>query len=294
MIVVAAAVVGAATARGGSAQAPLERVTVISDSIASSIAYNTPARTILANGIDLDLQLAQCRRLVGESCPHKDVRPPTLVDLVPTIELGTTAIVIVGYNDYEDTFAASVEAALQALDKGGAKRILWLTMRAERQSYLHMNDIIREAATRHPEVTVRRLERLLAEPPRLVPGRWAPSPSHRHAGSRHLPSSDTRQARARGVAAKERAHHRDEVAAGRPDRPPVCDSPGSIRRRAADQMGANCGNDSGRPAPRKRRVADRKPPSRRPAARDAACLRRDGPSGQAPVHHRGPTALTFI
>jgi len=154
VIVVATAALGVATASGSSASQPLERVTVISDSVAASIAYNTVARTVLASGIDLDLQLAPCRRLVGESCPHGDVRPPALVVLVPTIKLGTTVIVIVGYNDYEDTFAASVEAALQALDKGGAKRILWLTMRAERQSYLHMNDLIREAAAHHPEVSI--------------------------------------------------------------------------------------------------------------------------------------------
>jgi hypothetical protein len=154
VIAVAAAVIGAAAARGGSTPAPLEHVTVISDSIAASIGYNTTARTVLGSGIDLDLQLAPCRRLVGESCPHGDVRPPSLVDLVPTIKLGPTVIVILGYNDFEDTFATSIEAALQALDKAGAKRILWLTLRAERQSYLRMNDVIREVAARHPEVTV--------------------------------------------------------------------------------------------------------------------------------------------
>jgi hypothetical protein len=153
-IVVAAAVLGAAAAHATSTGPPLERVTVISDSIAASIQYNRTAQQILSNGIDLDLELAPCRRLVGDSCPHDGVRPPTLVDLVPTLHLGPTVAVIIGYNDHEDTFAASVEAALQTLDKAGAKRILWFTIRAERQSYLHMNDVLRDVATRHPEVTV--------------------------------------------------------------------------------------------------------------------------------------------
>ena len=32
--------------------------------------------------------------------------------------------------------------------------MLWLTLRADRTSYLSMNDVIRAAATRHPELTV--------------------------------------------------------------------------------------------------------------------------------------------
>ena len=63
-------------------------------------------------------------------------------------------VVEVGYNDWEDSFADSVETSLQALRKAGAKRVLWLTLRADRTSYLSMNDVIRAAATRHPEMTV--------------------------------------------------------------------------------------------------------------------------------------------
>ena len=82
------------------------------------------------------------------------MRPPTLVDLLPTIQVGSTVVVEVGYNDWEDSFADSVETSLQALRKAGAKRVLWLTLRADRTSYLSMNDVIRAAATRHPEMTV--------------------------------------------------------------------------------------------------------------------------------------------
>ena len=82
------------------------------------------------------------------------MRPLTLVDLLPTIQVGSTVVVEVGYNDWEDSFADSVETSLQALRKAGAKRVLWLTLRADRTSYLSMNDVIRAAATRHPELTV--------------------------------------------------------------------------------------------------------------------------------------------
>jgi hypothetical protein len=149
------AVVLATTAgQADSSGTSRERVTFIGDSIATAITYDEPSKKLLATGIDLDLQLAVCRRLVGDSCPYEGVRPLTLVDLLPTIQVGSTVIVEVGYNDWEDSFADSVETSLQALRKAGAKRVLWLTLRADRTSYLSMNDVIRAAATRHPELTV--------------------------------------------------------------------------------------------------------------------------------------------
>ena len=154
LAVFAATSIAAAPTRSRAATASPERVTVIGDSIATGIAYNTDARAILARGIDLDLELAVCRRLVGDSCPYEGTRPPTLVDLLPTLTLGRTVVVAVGYNDFEATFDDSVEAALQALERAGVAHVLWLTLRAERQSYLHMNEIVRAAATRHPEMQV--------------------------------------------------------------------------------------------------------------------------------------------
>jgi hypothetical protein len=155
LISVLVAVVLATTAgQADSGGTSRERVTFIGDSIATAITYDEPSKKLLATGIDLDLQLAVCRRLVGDSCPYEGVRPLTLVDLLPTIQVGSTVVVEVGYNDWEDSFADSVETSLQALRKAGAKRVLWLTLRADRTSYLSMNDVIRAAATRHPELTV--------------------------------------------------------------------------------------------------------------------------------------------
>ena len=128
---------------------PPERVSVIGDSVATALQYNPNARALLGRGIDLDLELAVCRRLVGDSCPYQGIRSPTLVDLLPTLQLGGTVVVALGYNDYDATFPASVETALQALERAGIEHILWLTLRAERQSYVQMNDVIRAAAERH-------------------------------------------------------------------------------------------------------------------------------------------------
>jgi hypothetical protein len=129
---------------------------VIGDSIATAIQYEPGARSILSRGLDLQLQLAVCRRIDGDSCPYAGVRPPTLVQLAATLgpALGPTAVLVIGYNDYEQSFPQTVEAALGALAKAGVERVLWVTLRADRQDYVVMNDQLREAATKHPELTL--------------------------------------------------------------------------------------------------------------------------------------------
>ncbi len=148
---VAAAVFGTA---GGRAGAPPTRVTFIGDSIPSAIAYDPAATRALEQGVDVDLQFAVCRRLVGTSCPYEGSQPLTLVDLLPTLQLGPTAVVAVGYNDFEQSFAESVATTLDALRKAGAVHILWLTFREERESYARMNNVIRAIAARNPDMTV--------------------------------------------------------------------------------------------------------------------------------------------
>jgi hypothetical protein len=150
----AVAVLQATTGQASPAASPPTRVTVIGDSIATAVQYQPEAHSLLSRGIELDLQLAVCRRLVGDSCPYEGSKPPTLVELLPSLRLGSTVVVAVGYNDFEPTFAASVETALQALDNAGVEHVLWLTLRAERQSYLNMNDVVRAAGLRHPNLTV--------------------------------------------------------------------------------------------------------------------------------------------
>lgn len=141
---------------GGAQAAAPPRVTVIGDSVATSLEYTQTARAILADGVDLRLELAPCRRVGQSSCPYDGVRPPTVVDLVPALgdALGQTVAVAVGYNDYEAAYAGDLEDALAALRKAGVTRVLWLTLHEARSSYATMNDAIRAAATRHPELTV--------------------------------------------------------------------------------------------------------------------------------------------
>jgi hypothetical protein len=143
---------------GGSVRTRAEalpRVTMIGDSAAASIEYTQTARAILAAGIDLRLEMAPCRRVSQASCPYEGVRPLTVVELVPKLgdALGQTVIVAVGYNDYESAYAGNIQDALDALRRAGVVRVLWLTLHEARPAYASMNDAIRAAAVRHPEMT---------------------------------------------------------------------------------------------------------------------------------------------
>ena len=145
----------------------LPRVTVIGDSVATSLEYTETARAVIAQGVDLRLELAPCRRVKQVSCPYDGVRPPTVVDLATTLgdALGQTVVVAVGYNDYVSSYADDIEAALAAFRKVGVTRVIWLTLHEARPAYATMNDAIRAAAARHPEVTVADWQRYSAGHP---------------------------------------------------------------------------------------------------------------------------------
>jgi hypothetical protein len=132
------------------------RVTVFGDSAATAMAYDPDAKRILGRGIDLRLEVAACRRLGDTSCPYDGVRPPNVIDRATALgpEMGSVVVVIVGYNDFEANYADNIEQALAAFRKGGVEHVVWLTLRAERQSYLSMNGMIAAAAQKHAEMTV--------------------------------------------------------------------------------------------------------------------------------------------
>jgi hypothetical protein len=146
------AVVTASPARARNAQ----HVTLIGDSVADAISVDPAAVAILGQGVDLDLEVAPCRRVDGVGCPYEGVRPPSVVQLVQSLgaKIGPYVVVSVGYNDFEDQYAGNVENALQALDAAGVKHVWWLTLRAAHHPYLNMNDDLQAAAKRHPELTV--------------------------------------------------------------------------------------------------------------------------------------------
>jgi sirohydrochlorin ferrochelatase len=146
----------AAAADSPARLAGAQHVTLIGDSVADAIPGYYSASLIIKQGIDLDLEVAPCRRVEGEGCPIGGVRPPSAVQLVQSLgsKIGDSVVVAVGYNDFEDQYAGNIEDAINALTAAGVKRIFWLTLRAARHPYLTMNDAIAQAAAKHPQVTV--------------------------------------------------------------------------------------------------------------------------------------------
>lgn len=134
----------------------LQHVTLIGDSVADAIPGDNQALAILRQGIDLDLEVAPCRRVDQDSCPINGVRPPNVVQLVKSMgsKLGPNVVVSVGYNDFEDQYATNIETALDAMKAAGVKHVWWLTLRAAHHPYLNMNDDIVNAAKNHPEMDV--------------------------------------------------------------------------------------------------------------------------------------------
>lgn len=144
----------AGAAAGAATRAPV--VTLVGDSVAAAIGDDPQAVSLLSDGVDLRLELAPCRRLETESCPHRGTRAPTVLDLVGSLgaRLGDAVVVAVGYNDPEDAYAREIDDVVAALRAAGVPRILWLTLREVRHPYVRMNDAIRAAAARTGEITV--------------------------------------------------------------------------------------------------------------------------------------------
>jgi hypothetical protein len=153
---VAATLALVVTAGGAARSTGLQHVTLIGDSVADAIAQTDPAVAIVGQGVDVDLEVAPCRRVEGEGCPYQGVRPPSVVQLAQSMgaKLGPNVVVSVGYNDFEDQYATNLEDALAAFKAAGVKHVWWLTLRAAHHPYVTMNDDITAAAQHHPELSV--------------------------------------------------------------------------------------------------------------------------------------------
>jgi hypothetical protein len=143
---------------GASAQPKpqLQHVTLIGDSVMDAISGDPTALAIVSQGVDLDLELAPCRRVDQDSCPYNGVRPPNVVELANSMgtKLGPNVVVSVGYNDFADQYADNIQAALAAFKAAGVQHVWWLTLREAHMPYIGMNDEIVSAAQSDPDPPV--------------------------------------------------------------------------------------------------------------------------------------------
>lgn len=155
-VAVGASLIGAPAATATSPPAP-PRVLVIGDSVLTAVLWRTDTLALLKRGFDMELDVGVCRRLTGVSCPTlRGDRVPTLVQVAAGrgTEIAPTVVVSVGYNDLPATFQESVESAVTALVRAGARRILWVNLREQQAQFALMNRVLRGAAVRYPELTI--------------------------------------------------------------------------------------------------------------------------------------------
>jgi len=154
VIVLLVALSPSATAGGPPA---LPKVTLISDSVPASIAFDTGAKAILAQGIDLCLEPGEGRQLGGAG-PAGGIAPPTALELIPALgtQLGPTVIMAIGYNDISAQYAQYMQTALAELHAAGVQHILWTTLHVspDHTGYETTNAAIEAAAAHDPSVTV--------------------------------------------------------------------------------------------------------------------------------------------
>lgn len=136
VLIAAAAAVAVSAVIGGPARADTRDgppVLIVGDSVATGMSWNNEAIAIVQRGFSVDWQVAICRRLTGESCPFDGAEPENTIDLVDAMpSVPPTVVVEMGYNDFAESFAASVDATIDALVARGARRVLWLTLRETR------------------------------------------------------------------------------------------------------------------------------------------------------------------
>ena len=140
----------------GASVSAAPRVTLVADSVGGVLFWQRQAREELGRGIDLRIDIRTCRRLVTEGCVYDGERPPSALDAIRELgpALGGVVVVDVGYNDPPNGFGAGVDRVMRALLDVGVDRVVWVTLRERRSSWAEINDQIREARKRWPQLTV--------------------------------------------------------------------------------------------------------------------------------------------
>ena len=153
--------VGVAFAPGATVAAdsapPPNRVTLITDSVGGVLFWATGPREQMAQDIDFDLEVKTCRRLTLPGCPaYGDDAPESALAIVRRLgsNLGRTVFVDVGYNDLSSTYAEGLDEVMAAMVAAGVQRVGWVTLEEAQGTWKEINDVIRAASRRWPQLIV--------------------------------------------------------------------------------------------------------------------------------------------
>jgi hypothetical protein len=140
------------------AASPAPRVSVISDSILTSVTWakDGVALADLSGGLDLEIDAGVGRRLNGQSAEFNGSYVPTTLDVIDnwSSDLGSVVVIVDGYNDLLANFAGDVELTLDTLRDHGVKHVLWVNLHEVQPEFVTKNAILVAAAKRHPELRI--------------------------------------------------------------------------------------------------------------------------------------------
>jgi hypothetical protein len=131
-------------------------VTVFGDSVATAL-YWGPAYQVLQQGIDLDLEAAACRRIEDTGCDVGEGIPDSVFTVAQSQlkgNLGDYVVMIVGYNEFADSWGPAIQDAINLFKSDGVKKIFWLTYREGQHQYIYMNDRVGYYASFNPSMVV--------------------------------------------------------------------------------------------------------------------------------------------
>ena len=137
--------------------AELTRVTVITDSVGTALLWDPGPLHDFSAGLDVRGYAFGCRKLVVAGCPNAaGVNPPSALDVIQQLgtELGPIVVIDVGYNDTADTYSAGLDEVMRALLANGVQRVVWVTLEEGEGVWLSIDDQIRAAPARWPQLAV--------------------------------------------------------------------------------------------------------------------------------------------
>ena len=133
------------------------RVTMISDSVGAALLWDPGPFQDFAAGLDVQGEAFGCRKLVVAGCPYAPgVNPPSVLDVIQQLggDLGPIVVIDVGYNDVSDAYSAGLDEVMQALIANGVQRVVWVTLEESEGVWRVINDQIRAAPARWPQLVV--------------------------------------------------------------------------------------------------------------------------------------------
>lgn len=129
---------------------------MITDSVGGVLYWDAEARDELAAGLDLRLETKTCRRLVVTGCPAYGEIPPSALATIQALgaALGPVVVVDVGYNDRPGGYADGLDAVMHALVEEGVEHVIWVTLEETEGQWVSIDDQIRAAVARWPQLVV--------------------------------------------------------------------------------------------------------------------------------------------